>query len=256
MKTIKEKYNFKKKKIFVLGGSGLIGNEVCKELSDFKTNILNLDIKEKKTKFKKYKFTYFDISDLDNLEFNISKIIKKYGCPDVFINCCYPKTRDWVKNNFKNIKLESFNKNISLQLTASSWLLKIFGDEMKKNKKLGSIIQLSSIYGIVGQNLNIYKNTNISENFTYSIIKGGQSNLVKQMASYYGKYKIRINAVCAGGVFDNQDKKFVKNYSKQVPLKRMAKAHEISSAVVFLSSDASSYITGSNLIVDGGWTSI
>ena len=92
---------------------------------------------------------------------------------------------------------------------------------------------MSSIYGIVGQNLNIYKNTNISENFTYSIIKGGQSNLVKQMASYYGKYKIRINAVCAGGVFDNQDKKFVKNYSKQVPLKRMAKAHEISSAVVF-----------------------
>ncbi len=256
MKTIKEKYNFKKKKIFVLGGSGLIGNEVCKELSDFKTSILNLDIKEKKTKFKKYKFTYFDISDLDNLEFNISKIIKKYGCPDVFINCCYPKTRDWVKNNFKNIKLESFNKNISLQLTASSWLLKIFGDEMKKNKKLGSIIQLSSIYGIVGQNLNIYKNTNISENFTYSIIKGGQSNLVKQMASYYGKYKIRINAVCAGGVFDNQDKKFVKNYSSQVPLKRMAMAHEISSAVVFLSSDAASYITGSNLIVDGGWTSI
>ena len=109
---------------------------------------------------------------------------------------------------------------------------------------------------MVGQNLNIYQNTNMTENFPYSIIKGGQSNLVKQMASYYGRHKIRVNAVCAGGVFDNQNKKFVKNYSKQVPIKRMAKAHEISSTIIFLSSDASSYITGSNLVVDGGWTSI
>ena len=213
-------------------------------------------LKKKKIKYRNYKFTPFDISDFDNLDFNISKIIKKYGCPDVFINCSYPKTEDWVKNNFLNIKLKSFNKNINLQLISSSWILKIFADEMKKSKKLGSIIQLSSIYGLVGQNLNIYKNTNMRENFSYSIIKGGQSNLVKQMASYYGKYRIRVNAVCAGGVFDKQNKIFVKNYTKQVPIKRMAKAHEISSTIIFLSSDASSYITGSNLVVDGGWTSI
>ena len=206
--------------------------------------------------FKNYRFASFDISDFKNLDLNISKIIKKYGCPDVFINCSYPKTDDWAKNNFSNIKLKSFNKNINLQLTSSSWMLKIVADEMKKNKKLGSLIQLSSIYGLVGQNLNIYKNTNMEENLTYSVIKGGQSNLVKQMASYYGKYKIRVNAVCAGGVFDKQNKIFVKNYSKQVPIKRMAKAHEISSTIIFLSSDASSYITGSNLVVDGGWTSI
>ena len=91
----------------------------------------------------------------------------------------------------------------------------------------------------------------MTENFPYSIIKGGQSNLVKQMASYCGKYQIRVNAVCAGGVFDNQNKKFIKNYSEQVAVKRMAKAYEISSTIIFLSSDASSYITGSNLIVDG-----
>jgi NAD(P)-dependent dehydrogenase (short-subunit alcohol dehydrogenase family) len=256
MKIIKKKYNLKKKKIFVLGGSGLIGSEVCKEFSEFEANITNLDVIEKKTKYKNYRFVYFDISDFKNLDLNILKIIKKYGCPDVFINCSYPKTNDWQKNNFLNIKLESFNRNINLQLTSSSWILKIFADKMKKNKKSGSIIQLSSIYGLVGQNLNIYENTNITENLTYSVVKGGQSNLVKQMASYYGKYKIRINAVCAGGVFDKQNKIFVKNYSKQVPIKRMAKAHEISSTIIFLSSDASSYITGSNLVVDGGWTSI
>jgi len=256
MKKIKKKYNLKKKKIFVLGGSGLIGFEVCKEFLEFESNVLNLDIKKKNIKNKNYEFTKFDISDFKNLEINLFKIIKKYGCPDVLINCSYPKTNDWSKNNFLSIKLKSFYQNINLQLTSSSWILKIFADEMKKKKKLGSIIQLSSIYGMVGQNLNIYQNTNMTENFPYSIIKGGQSNLVKQMASYYAKYKIRVNAVCAGGVFDNQNKKFVKNYSEQVPIKRMAKAHEISSTIIFLSSDASSYITGSNLIVDGGWTSI
>lgn len=256
MKIIKKKYNLKKKKFFVLGGSGLIGSKVCEELSEFETNIINLDIKEKKTKFKNHKFFSFDITDYENLNSNISKIIKKYGCPDVFINCSYPKTDDWKKNNISDIRLESFNKNINLQLTSSSWILKIVADEMKKNKKSGSIIQLSSIYGLVGQNLNIYENTDMLDNLTYSVIKGGQSSLVRQMASYYGKYKIRINAVCAGGVLDKQNKIFVKNYSKQVPIKRMAKAHEISSAIIFLSSDASSYITGSNLVVDGGWTSI
>lgn len=256
MKTIQNKYNLKKKKIFVLGGSGLIGTKVCEELLEFKASIINLDIKKNKTKYRNYKFISFDISDFKNLNLNISKIIKKYGCPDIFINCSYPKTNDWIKNNISNIKLDSFNKNICLQLTSSSWVLKLVADEMKKNKKLGSIIQLTSIYGLVGQNLNIYENTNMVDNLTYSVIKGGQSNLVRQMASYYGKYKIRVNAVCAGGVFDNQNKVFVKKYSKQVPIKRMAKAHEISSAIIFLSSEASSYITGSNLIVDGGWTSI
>ena len=73
---------------------------------------------------------------------------------------------------------------------------------------------------------------------------------------YYGRYKIRVNAVCAGGVYDNQGKRFVKNYSRQVPIKRMARTDEISSAIIFLSSEAASYITGSNLVVDGGWTSI
>tara|TARA_B100001250_G_C19767132_1_gene775315 strand:+ start:147 stop:917 length:771 start_codon:yes stop_codon:yes gene_type:complete len=256
MKTFEKKYNFKKKKIFILGGSGLIGHQVCKDLIEFKANILNLDIKKKTLNSNNYKFSFFDISDLENLNKNILKIIKSFGCPDIFINCSYPKTDDWAENDFSKIKFKSLKKNIDLQLTSSSWVLKIIADIMKKNKKLGSIIQLSSIYGLVGQNLNIYENNNLKENLSYSIIKGGQTNLVRQMASYYGRYKIRVNAVCAGGVYDNQDKRFVKNYSRQVPIKRMASTDEISSAIIFLSSEAASYITGSNLVVDGGWTSI
>ena len=97
----------------------------------------------------------------------------------------------------------------------------------------------------------------MQENMTYSIIKGGIVNLTKQMASYYGKTGIRVNALCPGGVIDEgQNKKFVENYTKKVPLKRLAQPEEIANAALFLASDASSYITGISLLVDGGWTSI
>ena len=109
---------------------------------------------------------------------------------------------------------------------------------------------------MVGQNLNVYKNTKLKENMSYAIIKGGINTLTKSMSSYYGNYGIRVNALCAGGVSDNQPKSFIKNYNNLVPLKRLASPQEIANSTVFLCSDAASYITGSLLLVDGGWTSI
>ena len=130
-------------------------------------------------------------------------------------------------------------------------------------KKEGSIIQLSSIYGIRGQDLNIYEGTNMNENVTYSVIKGGINNLTRQIASYYGKYNIRINSLISGGVKghiaeskDKQDEIFIKQYSKRTPMKRLGNPSEVASSVLFLASDASSYITGSTLVVDGGWTAV
>ena len=138
-------------------------------------------------------------------------------------------------------------------------MIKLIANLMVKKNKPGTIIQLGSIYGIVGQDINIYKNTNMAENMTYSIIKGGILSLTRQMASYYGKFNIRINSVCPGGVFNKkypQNKIFIKNYRNRVPLKRLAENKEIASSIIFLSSEASSYITGTALMVDGGWTCI
>ena len=97
---------------------------------------------------------------------------------------------------------------------------------------------------------------------SYSVIKGGIINLSRQMASYYGKYNIRVNTLIPGGVLGpqntihEQNKTFVENYNKKTPLKRLANPEEIASAALFLASDASSYITGSTFVVDGGWTAI
>ncbi len=134
---------------------------------------------------------------------------------------------------------------------------------MINKKSSGSIINFGSIYGVVGQNLNVYKNTNMKESITYSMVKGGIINLTKQMASYYGRYNIRVNCVSPGGLVGpsagyskKQNKNFLKKYSDNVPMKRLGNPNEICGAVLFLGSESASYVTGVNLIVDGGWVAI
>ena len=125
-----------------------------------------------------------------------------------------------------------------------------------KNHKKGSLINFGSTYGVRGNDFNIYSGTDMTSPIAYSAIKGGIINLTRYLASYFGVDNIRINNVCPGGIIDGQDPQFVKNYSKRVPLKRMGKPDEIASTVLFLASDAASYITGATIMVDGGWTAI
>ena len=262
--------NFKltNKCVFIVGGAGLIGAEISNLAFEADANVTILDIDKKNAskiinKNSKIKYEYFDCSDPKNLENNLKKIIKKIGCPDVFINCSYPTDKNWSKTSFKKITKKILDQNILIHLNSYSWIAKLVADEMQKNHKFGSIIQFSSIYGILGQDLSIYEKTNMTENMVYSIIKGGINNLTRQMASYYGKYNIRINTISPGGLTghtkgkkSNQDKIFTKNYSAKVPLGRLGMPEEIAYCAIFLGSNASSYITGSNLVVDGGWSII
>ena len=238
----------------------MIGKSVIEKLEKLGCKTLNLDIKEPKKS--KYNYLKFDCTNIKDVE-NYSKITRKYGIPDIFINCSYPKTKDWNKNNFKDIKFKSLKKNLEMQLTTSTYLVKEVAENSRKKKKKCSIVLLSSIYGIVGQDNSIYNGTNITENLTYSVSKGALINLTKQMCSYYSKYGIRINNVCPGGVIDKESKqksknynKLLRNYSKRCPTGRMATPEEIADPIIFLASDNANYISGASLIVDGGWTSI
>ena len=125
---------------------------------------------------------------------------------------------------------------------------------MKVNNS-GSIVNMTSIYGMIGPDFSIPESTEMTMPAAYSAIKGGLLNFTKYLASYFGKCNIRVNSVSPGGIFNNQNEKFVKNYSKKL-LGRMGDPKEISPAVVFLLSDDSSYITGHNLVVDGGYTTL
>ena len=130
--------------------------------------------------------------------------------------------------------------------------------EMEKNRA-GSIINISSIYGMVAPDQRIYQGSfyegrEINTPLIYSTSKGAVISLTRYLATYLAKYGIRVNTVTPGGVYSGQNEMFVKKYSEKCPLGRMAQPEEIFSAVYFLASDASSYITGHNLIVDGGWS--
>jgi NAD(P)-dependent dehydrogenase (short-subunit alcohol dehydrogenase family) len=267
-----QKFRLDGKTAFVIGGLGLIGKEVSIALTVAGATVVILDIDEDEGKSLskkitgegyKIKFEIFNCADMDQIEKNFSGILLKNGCPDIFINCSYPRTLDWGKSSFKDITLDSFRENVDIHMNSYSWLARLVAENMVKNDMPGSIIQMGSTYGVVGQDLSVYEGTEMKENMTYAAIKGGITNLTRQMASYYGKYNIRINTICPGGIFGHvagksttQNPIFVRNYSNRTPLKRMGTPNEIASVVLFLSSTASSYITGETIMVDGGWNCI
>jgi NAD(P)-dependent dehydrogenase (short-subunit alcohol dehydrogenase family) len=120
----------------------------------------------------------------------------------------------------------------------------------------GSIVNISSIYGVVGNDFTLYDGLEMTSAAAYSAIKGGIINFTRYLASLYGKHNIRINCVSPGGIFDNQNPTFVERYNAKVPMRRMGNPDDIAPAVSFMLSDEAKYITGQNLIVDGGWTAI
>ena len=253
-----------KKKILIIGGSGLLGSNFILNNYEHYKEIINIDIVENKKlqKINNHKFIELDLSINHNISQQFQSILKKYKNIEYFVNCSYITNKEYSKSNFDQIDYDNFVSNLNYNLTTYTWTAKLVLDYMKKYNR-GSVVLLNSIYGILGQDMSLYKNTNIRENFTYSVAKGGITNAVKQLASFYGKYNIRVNSICSGGVVGHvkssqksQPKNFILNYSIKCPLGRLAKPNEITDVIKFLCSDNSSYITGTNLIVDGGWSAI
>jgi NAD(P)-dependent dehydrogenase (short-subunit alcohol dehydrogenase family) len=195
-----------------------------------------------------------DITDENTIHELIKKVIVKHGRIDGWINSAYPRTKDWGKK-IDDISFDSWRLNIDMHLNGYFVASKLAIDAMLPNKK-GSLINISSIYGIVGPDFNVYEGTEMTMPAAYSAIKGGLVNLTRYLAAYYGKDGIRVNTISPGGIFDNQPQSFLDNYNKKVPMKRMGTPEDIAPAAVFLLSDAASYVTGHNMVIDGGWTAI
>lgn len=243
--------SLKNKVIIVTGGSGLLGKEIIKNLEANGAIAINADVNVL-TDFNKNTLTV-DITSEESVVNSIKLISDYYGKIDGLVNNAYPRTKDWG-TKFEDISYESWQKNVDIQMNTTFLFIQKIMPELLKTK--GSIVNITSIYGVVGNDLTIYENTTIKTAAQYSAIKGGIINFTRYLASYFGRQGVRVNCVSPGGIFDNQHEIFVANYEKKVPMGRMGNPDDIAPAVSFLLSNEAKYITGQNLIIDGGWTSI
>jgi NAD(P)-dependent dehydrogenase (short-subunit alcohol dehydrogenase family) len=206
-----------------------------------------------------------NICDKKTINMTLDAIQSSWGVPDVLINNAgidtQPSAPPEVSGPFENFPEEVFREVLDTNLVGTFLMIQAVGSRMAEAGKGGSIINIGSIYGMVSpvQDIYAYKKEKTGIPFikpvAYSAAKSGIYNLTRYCATYWGKKGIRVNAFTPSGVWrETQDAEFQKNYCARMPIGRMAKADEYNGAVIFLASAASAYMTGSNVIMDGGWT--
>lgn len=272
MKKKSEKLQSNKKIIIITGGLGFLGKSYALTLAKIGYLPIVIDIKSKKeiNKFVRFVNKTFDIKtcgfhlDITN-EQKVSKaskeILHKFGKIDILINNA--SNNPIYEKKFKNINrlekfsLQQWNKDLSVGLTGSFICSKYFGEIIARNKKGGSIINISSDLGLIAPNHSIYNNSSSKilnvKPISYSVVKTGIIGLSKYLSTYW-LGKVRSNALCFGGVRQSQDMNFIKKINKLIPLRRMANKDDYQGIIKFLCSEESAYLNGAVIPVDGGRT--
>jgi NAD(P)-dependent dehydrogenase (short-subunit alcohol dehydrogenase family) len=264
-------FSLKNKTAIVTGALGLIGKKHCEALAMAGANVIVGDMNKEACKDfaknlgKKHTGVAFDVTNPDSLNKAKVKILKKYKTIDILVNNA--AINDMFENPvmaahlsaFEHYPVEAFRKSLEVNITGVFLCSQVFGIVMADQGN-GSIINIASTYGIVGPDQSIYRNTEGVQTFyksaAYPTTKGAVVNFTRFLAAYWGQKGVRVNALSPGGVENGQDEYFYKNYAAKTLLGRMANADDYQGALIFLASDASSYMTGANLIVDGGWTAV
>ena len=264
-----KRFSLENKIIVLTGATGILGTLYSKQLAEAGGTIIISDLVQENCEKLAVEITketgrmvYGIAVDLSNEQSVISwseKIINKFGRVDVLINNAATKSKNFFAS-LEEFPLKDWNQVMNVNVTGMFLVSREIGKHMAKKGK-GNIINISSIYGIVGPDQRIYEGSwyeemggAINTPMIYSATKGAVVAMTKYMATYWGEKGIRTNTLTPGGVSSGQNEIFDKKYSNKVPLGRMASADEMIGALIFLASDASSYINGQNLVIDGGWT--
>lgn len=194
-----------------------------------------------------------DITRPESIEALRREVLEEYGRLDILVNSAL--AREGHGGGFEEQTAEQWAVSAQGDMIGLFLLSKAFVPEMARQGR-GSIINIASIYGIVSNDPTLYEGTEMRQPASYPFVKGGMLQFTRYLAAYSGKSGVRVNCVSPGGYFNHQPEPFVERYCRRVPLGRMMGHEDLQGAVVFLASDASAYVTGANLVVDGGWTCI
>ncbi|MEM3041373.1 MAG: SDR family oxidoreductase [Nitrososphaerota archaeon] len=266
MEMMRKLFGIEGKVAIVTGGTGLLGREFVKTLHGAGAKVAVLDLQtevpeEYRELFKSERIAVYkvNVTDRNSIEHALEDVVRKWGPPKILVNAAaidVPPTYGEKTLTFENYPEDLLREILDVNVVATILCTQIIGSKMAESEG-GSIINISSIYGEVSPDQRIYglkSGQTFVKPVSYCVSKGAVSNLTKYLATYWAKKNVRVNCLIFGGVFNNQDPEFVKNYSAKVPLGRMARKDEYNGAILFLASDASSYMTGANVIIDGGYT--
>lgn len=250
------------KVIVMTGAAGILGAQAVTRFIEAGARVCALDISDAALEKlgpaqEQLMKAVVSVSDRASLVAARERVVAQWGEADVLFNNAATKSENFFAP-FEDFPLEDWNAVMAVNLTGAMLASQVFGTPMAR-RGTGAIVNTLSIYGIVAPDQRIYEGSEylgrpINTPAIYSASKAGLWGLTKYLASYWGDRGVRVNAVTPGGVFSGQNETFVRNYSERVPLGRMASGRDIVNAMTFLASDASQYISGHNLVVDGGWT--
>lgn len=272
--TIQEKFDLTGRVAIVTGGVGLLGAEFCRTLAEAGAAVVVVDLNASASQAVVDTLTNggtktlavpTDITQPNSVNALVEKTLSAFGRLDILVNSAAldPKFDPDAVNKgitpgaFEDYPLDLWNSALNVNLTGMFLMTQACVKPMIEQGKKGSIINICSTYGLNGPDQRIYIKDGERVAFKpvyYTVTKAGVMGFTKYLAAYYAGTEIRVNALTPGGVFNNHEEYFVKNYSAKTIIGRMAKKDEMNGALLFLASDASSYMTGNNVVVDGGWT--
>jgi NAD(P)-dependent dehydrogenase (short-subunit alcohol dehydrogenase family) len=266
-----ELFSLHQKTAIVTGALGLIGKKHCEALAAAGANVVVADIdSEQAQQFaqqlgEQHLGIGIDVTNKASIISALDEILNTYDTIDILVNNA--AINDMFENPamaknlsaFENYPLEVFQRSLDVNVTGVFLCSQVFGSEMAEQGG-GSIINIASTYGMVGPDQSIYRDECGEQTFyksaAYPVTKGAIINFTRFLAAYWGDKGVRVNTLSPGGVENGQNEFFIHNYSAKTLLGRMAKASDYQGALIFLASEASAYMTGANLVVDGGWTAI
>jgi len=271
MSTLPKMFDLTDRAAIVTGGAGLLGAEFCKTLAEAGAALIIADLNGEAAEElaasineRGYKAVgcETDVTSQESVKQMTTKALKAFGRVDILVNSAAldpkfdPQSRDSNSGSFEETPLDIWQQALNVNLTGAMLCCQAVSSTMVERKS-GVIINIASIYGLVAPDQRIYSREGKPPQFKpayYSVTKAGILGLTRYLAAYYGEKNIRVNALTPGGVFNGHEDDFIKAYSARNVLGRMAEKDEMNGALLFLASDASNYMTGANLIVDGGWT--